>query len=419
MPLNIVRIREPMNRLARRGLRRGTRARMGNRGSMGVMCAVMIPVMIGFGALALNQGYYSYRAQLLRQTVQSAALAAANKLSTYYSTGSSGTVVSTAQSFGGYNMPSVQYGTVIPSANVVLGTWNSATNTFSSGGSTPNAVQVTGLNTTANGNPISFWFGSMFGTPSVDLSATTVASYATGYTGTGGQGVGAMGRSFNTIVINDMSQSFSGQISDQATADLAILNCVTGQTGSTSNFGVTFINGHASTYQPLIQAGTNNIALQLKINLITACTILEDPNCSTGSNVASGLYSAIQQFSGATYTGQSKNIVIITDGAPNASHGVNYTTADGVSCGTNCSDSDLETAAQTLAATARAAGISISTIYYTGTDTNSTDQANYKAFLASLVTGTGTSLVAPTAAQIDSSYNGVCSTIPSSIKTSS
>jgi Flp pilus assembly protein TadG len=409
-----------MPRLARRD----RRSRLGNRGSMGVMCAVMIPVLIGFGSLALNQGYYSYRAQLLRQTVQSAALAAANKLSTYYSTGSSSTVISTAQTFGGYNMPSSQYGTVIPSANVVLGTWNSSTNTFSSGGSTPNAVQVTGVNTAANGNPVSFYFGNMFGTPSVDISATTVASYATGYTGSGGQGVGAMGRSFNTIVINDLSDSFSGEISDQIAADLAILNCVKGQTGSTSNFGITFINGHASIYQPLEQAGTNNTVLQLKINLITPCTILEDSYCGTGSNVASGIASAISQFSGSTYTGQSKNIIIITDGAPNVNSSQTYTAADGnssppICTAHNCTDADLETMAQNQAALANAAGISISTIYYTGDDTNSTDQANFRTFLAGLVTGTGVALVAPSAAQIDSSYNGVCSTIPSSVKTSS
>ena len=70
-------------------------------------------------------------------------------------------------------------------------------------------------------------------------------------------------------------------------------------------------------------------------------------------------------------------------------------------------------------ATAASNGISISTIYYSGDDTNPTDQASFKTFLASLVTGTGVALVAPTAAQIDSSYNGVCSTIPSSVKTSS
>ncbi len=317
-------------------------------------------------------------------------------------------------------MPSGQYGTVVPSTNVILGMWNATSNTFTSGGSTPNAVQITGVSTSANGNAVPMYFGSIWGKTNTDITSTAVASYVVGNgSGVGyGSGSGA-GHSFNTIVINDMSQSFSGQIADQVAADLAILGCVKGQTGTTSNFGITFINGHASTYQSLVQAGTNYTALQATINAITACTAKEDPNCSTGSNVASGLYSAIQQFSGSTYQNQSKNIVIITDGAPNVKAGLNYTTADGVSCGSNCSPADMDAGAQAQATAAKAAGISISTIYYSGTDTNPTDQANYKAFLASLVTGSGTNLVAPTAAQIDSSYNGVCSTIPSSVKTAS
>jgi Flp pilus assembly protein TadG len=398
------------------------RLRRRDRGSMAAMCAVMIPVFIGFGALAINQGYYTYRNQLLRQTVQSAALAAANNLKTYYSTGSSATVVSTAQAYGGYNMPSGQYGTVIPSGNVVLGTWNASSYTFTSGGTTPNAVQITGLSTAANGNAVPMYFGSLFGKTGTDITATAVASYVAGNgSGVGvGSGTGT-GRLFNTIVINDMSQSFNGEISDQKKADQALLDCVKGQTGSTSNFGITFMNGHSSIYQPLVPAGANYTALGLKITLIASCSILDlqDPNCSTGSNVASGLYSAIQQFSGSTYNNQSKNIVIITDGAPNVNSSVNYTTADGVSCGRTCAPADLEAGAQALAAIAKAAGISISTIYYAGNDTNPTNQAHNKAFLASLVTGSGLSLVAPTVTQLDSSYNGVCSTIPSSVKTAS
>jgi Flp pilus assembly protein TadG len=434
MSLNIARRSGAVSVAARPsgGTRRFGRRR--DRGGMAVMCAVMVPVLIGFGTLAINQGYVTYRGQLLRQTVQAAALAAADNLSSYYSTGSSSAVITAAQTFATANMPSAQYGTVVPSSDVVLGTWNASTNSFTAGGSTPNAVQVTGINTAANGNAVSLFFGSLFGKPSVDMTSTAVASYVSSGSGTGsgsggsgsggsgggGSGTGVSnGRMFNTIVINDMSQSFAGEISDQVAADLAILNCVQGQTGTTSQFGITFINGHAYTYQALEPANANNLALQAKINLITQCTALEDPNCGTGSNVASGLYSAVQQFSGSTFTGQSKNIVIITDGAPNAKNGVDYTTADGVSCGRSCTDQDLLTAAQSLAATAKAAGISISTIYYSGDDTNPTDQANYKAFLASLVTNSGLALVAPTAAQIDSSYSGVCSTIPSSVKTSS
>ena len=144
---------------------------------MAALCAVMIPVFIGFGAVAINQGYYTYRNQLLRQTVQSSALAAANKLSTYYSSGSSNTVVSAAQSFASANMPSGQYGTVVQSTNVTLGTWSPTSNTFSSGGTNPNAVRVTGLNTAANGNAVPMYFGNLWGKTSNDLTATAVASY--------------------------------------------------------------------------------------------------------------------------------------------------------------------------------------------------------------------------------------------------
>jgi Flp pilus assembly protein TadG len=390
-----------------------------DRGGMAVMCAVMTPVLVGFGTLAINQGYCAYRTQLLRQTTQSAALAAADQLKTFYATGSSTTVVNTAQSFAGYNMPSGQYGTVVPTANVVLGSWNATSNTFTSGGSTPNAVQVTGINTAANGNAVSLFFGAVFGRPSLDLSSTAVASDVSSGSGVaaGGQGTGAAGMAFNTIVVNDMSESFQGQLSDQKTADNLILNCVKGQTGTSSQFGLTLFNGHATLLQALSPANTNATLLANVVSALNAlsCNLLLNL-CRTGSNVASGLYSAIQQFSGSAYKNQSKNIVIITDGVPNAS-GL-YTAADGVPC-LLCSDSDLLTAAQTQAAAAKAAGISISTVYYSGNDTNPSDQATAKTFLAGLVTGSGVALVSPTAAQLDSAYSGVCSTIPSSVKTSS
>jgi hypothetical protein len=368
---------------------------------MAVLCAVMIPALIGLGTLAIDQGYYGYRNLLLKQTTQNAALAAAEVLYTYYSTGSNSTVVSTAQTYAGLNMPSAQYGTVVTTSNVVLGAWNGTA--FTAGGTNPTAVQVTGLNTAANGNAVALYLGSFFGRPTVDISDTVVASYGSG-------------KAFNTIVINDMSDSFAGEISDQVAADQQILNCVKGVVGSTSYFGITFINGHAFTYIPLTLAQANNTALNNQITAITTCNSGEDPNCSTGSNVASGLWSAIQQFSDASYTGTSKNIVIITDGAPNANLGVTYTTADGVSCGSNCSDADMEAGAQALAATAKAAGINISTIYYSGDDTNPSDQAAFQTFLASLITGTGTALVAPSPSAIDASYAALCSSVPSVLK---
>ena len=82
--------------------------------------------------------------------------------------------------------------------------------------------------------------------------------------------------------------------------------------------------------------------------------------------------------------------------------------------------SDARTAATTsTAADARIGatpGISISTIYYSG-NTSSQDQPTYTSYLAGLVTGSGVALVAPTASQINTAYNGFCATIPSAIRT--
>jgi Flp pilus assembly protein TadG len=371
-----------------------------DRGGMAVLCAVMIPVLIGLGALTIDQGYYGYRSLLLKQATQDAALAAAEQLYTYYTTGKNTTIVSAAQTYAGLNMPSKQYGTVVTSSNVVLGTWSGTA--FTAGGSNPTAVQVTGLDTAANGNAVSLFLGSFFSRPTIDITSAVVASYGSG-------------KSFNTIVINDMSDSFASEITDQVMADQQILNCVKGVVGANSYFGITFANGHASTYIPLTPAQTNYTTLQAKVALITDCTKSEDPNCSTGSNIGSGIYSAIQQFKSSTYNGTSKNMVIITDGVPNASSGVTYTTADGVSCGNKCTDAELQTGTQAEAAAAKTAGINLSTIYYSG-DTDPSDESTYKTFLAGLVSGTGTALVAPSAAAIDASYGALCSSIPSVLK---
>jgi Flp pilus assembly protein TadG len=374
-----------------------------DRGGMAVLCAVMIPALIGLGTLAIDQGYYGYRNLLLKQTTQNAALAAAEQLYTYYSTGNADTVQNTGVTYGGYNMPSTQYGNVVLKANVVLGTWNSTTSAFTAGGTNPTAVQVTGLNTAANGNAVPLFLGSFFGRPSADISYAVIASYGSG-------------KAFNTIVINDMSQSFGNQLADQASADQQILNCVKGVLGATSYFGITFTNGHAFTYQPLTLAQANYTTLTSKVTALTSCSAGGNPNCSSGSNVGSGIYSAIQQFNNATYTGTSKTIVIITDGVPNAKSGETYTTADGVSCGKNCSDTDLQNGTKTQATAAKTAGINISTIYYSGTDTDPSVQSTAKTFLAGLVAGTGTALVAPTTAQLDASYAALCSSIPSVLK---
>jgi Flp pilus assembly protein TadG len=384
-------------------------------GNIGILIAVMFPMLIGFVVLGVDVPYLYYRNLILRQTVQAAALAGGNQLTTYYTSGNSSTaaIVTAAQTFAQANMPVSQYGTVVPASTVTVGNWNAAASTFTSlaasGGVSPDAVQVTGLTTTANGNPVTVFFGGVIGRPTYNLTSTATVSFGTGQT-------------FNTIIINDLTQSFSSEIANQQAADLAILNCVKTSSGSASQFGVTSIDGHSVIQQPLVQASTNLTAIQNLVASLNSCGNTGMPVCS-GSNVAAGIYSAIQQFSGPAYANTKNNIIVITDGVPNADN-ITYTQADGIyptpssttpTCTTNCADADLLTMAQNQAAVAKAAGISISTIYYSG-DTPSGQQASYAAALATLVGGTGVAMVAPSASQINTTFGGFCATMSSALK---
>jgi hypothetical protein len=365
---------------------------------------------------------------MLRQAVQSASLAGANRLTTYYTSGnqSTATIVSTAQAFAGYNMPSTKYGTIVPASDVVVGNWDYANRTFTSlatsGGQTPNAVQVTGRSTTANGNALQTLFGQSFSKTSVDVITTATSSFATG-------------KSFHVLVINDLSRSFSPSISNQRAADQAILDCVKNSAGLDSQFGLIGITGFYTLTQTPLVVSTNYNTLKTKITTVKSCGNSGAPACS-GSNVASGIYRATKSdlFGSSTYADSFTNIVIITDGVPNASstcygreEGVFPTPTSAVptcttkcvpSCTSNCTytctDAKLLTMAQNQANYANTLGVSISTIYYSG-NTPANQQASYASSLATLRKGMGISLVAPTSAAITNSFGAFCATMSSKL----
>ena len=299
---------------------------------------------------------------MVRQATQSASLAGANKLTTYYTSGtnSTATIVSTAQQFAGLNMPSAQYGTIVPAADVVVGNWDIANRTFTSlatsGGTTPNAVRVTGRSTTANGNALQTLFGGTFAKTSVDLTTVATSSYATG-------------KSFHVIVINDLSGSFSPSIANQRAADQAILDCVKNSAGPDSQFGLVGITGRYTVTQAPIVVSTNYNALKTKIAGVKSCGNSGAPACS-GSNVASGIYRATKSdmFANTSYNDTFKNIVVITDGVPNADN-FTYTREEGIyptptsaspTCTSSCTDSKILTMAQNQANYAATLGVSIS-----------------------------------------------------------
>jgi Flp pilus assembly protein TadG len=386
------------------------------RAGVALLVALVFPILVGFSMLGIDGAYMYYRNLMLRQTVQAAALAGGNVIASYYTSGtnSSATVVSRAQQFATANMPVATYGTVVNSSDVVLGNWNTATSTFTSlaasNGTSPNAVSVTGRNASSSSNPVSLFLGNMYARPTMDMTTTAITSYATG-------------QSWHTIVINDLSGSFSPSIARQREADQAILDCVKNSTGPLSNFSIVGITGHYTVWQALVQASTNYAAVSSRISALNSCGGTGAPSCS-GSNVASGIYRATKSdmFGSSAYVGAAKNIIIITDGVPNA-NSFTYTREDGIypspssttaTCTSACTDANLLTMAQNQATYANSLGISISTIYYSG-GTPSNQQASYAASLATLRRGTGISLVAPSSGQISSTFAAFCATMSSKL----
>ena len=100
---------------------------------------------------------------------------------------------------------------------------------------------MTALSTTANGNPVKTLFGGIVGKPSVDMSASAVSSYGNGLSNAGG---------FNTIILNDLSQSFSSEMANQRTADNAILNCISSGTNGNGSVGLTSFDGDPYMWNP-------------------------------------------------------------------------------------------------------------------------------------------------------------------------
>lgn len=441
---------------------RGHGHRRDRRGSMGTMMAVSIPALVFLGGWAVDQGYVYYRYQLLKLATEAAALAGHTALASYYqaggtySTSSMSGINSAVSTTVSANMPSGLYGSVVPTTSsnstsaVQIGTWDPTAKSFTATTTSPNAVKVTALNTSANGNPVRTLFGGMVGKSTVDMTTSAVSSYGNGLSSAGG---------FNTIILNDLSMSFSSEMANQRAADIAILNCISNGTNGNGKVGLTSFNGDPYVWNPTgasgfptqvtykaipytpytISAYTNTLVNATSTNVATLTTFingtfnycgnLNAPPC-TGSNVAAGLYSAIKQLQAAGIANASSNIIVITDGVPNADTRT-YTSKDGTGvtpsstintnyhwtgCTTSCSDSNLWTAAQAWSAYADLLGINISTVYYSGDTTGSSNIASYSAKLASLVTGQGIALVAPTAASLSASFATFCSSMGTAVK---
>ncbi len=143
------------------------------RGSVVVFFAFGLVVMAAAAMIGIDSGWAAVRQQRLEMAADVAALAAVSRLP------DAAAAKKTALTYIKKNMPEDENGKVLAPDDFEVGNWDTTTRTFTpvSGGAVPTAVRVTTRLATANGNAAKTFFAGLFGTETVDLSATAVAGF--------------------------------------------------------------------------------------------------------------------------------------------------------------------------------------------------------------------------------------------------
>ena len=138
------------------------------RGTVLVLSAVLIAILVAFVALAVDVGYIMYVRNQLQNAADAGALAGAGVLRDDASV-----VASTAESFAELNAVAASNADVRPS-DIQVGHWDNLSRVFSTAGE-PNAVRVTCRLDEARGNSPALFFARVFGNSTINLNATAVA----------------------------------------------------------------------------------------------------------------------------------------------------------------------------------------------------------------------------------------------------
>jgi hypothetical protein len=156
-------------------------ARLNNtKGSVLVTVAVLLVVLVGFMALALDVGNMMVKRNELQNVADSAALAATGRLGAIYMSMSPSEQEAyvadpselgpTATALG------TDMGLTINTSDILIGHWDTTTYTFTPGLSHPNAIQVdTRRDKSANG-PVKTFFAGVLGINSVSASTSAIAA---------------------------------------------------------------------------------------------------------------------------------------------------------------------------------------------------------------------------------------------------
>ena len=157
---------------------RDIRDEMGRRGSIVVLAAVFMIVILAFCSFTVDFGYIMLVDQEMQSAVDSAALAAAQELQ-IAPDGGQDRVVNAAVDLAAMNSVDGRNLTLLPSSDVEIGTWDELTGQFSpytgSDLTQANAVRVSGELSNARQNAVSLFFAPIFGHDKHQISNQAIA----------------------------------------------------------------------------------------------------------------------------------------------------------------------------------------------------------------------------------------------------
>jgi Flp pilus assembly protein TadG len=154
----------------RRARAPSSRLRGDERGAVFAFVALILMVLIGFSALAIDVGHLYLSRARLQSAADAAVLAAAQELP------DTGSALAKLHEFASKNLAAERYGTVVVESDVGFGQWNAGGQSFTAGASPANAVRVTARMAEANSNPVSLFFGRALGFATVDVVVEAVAT---------------------------------------------------------------------------------------------------------------------------------------------------------------------------------------------------------------------------------------------------
>ncbi len=169
-------------------------------GVAAIIIAALLTALLGFAALAVDVGYFMVARNQLQDVSDAAALAAGRQLGRMYEgmtyaeqqnfvpdSGQQDLIRTAATGIAFQNSAGETTNTVMNTADVLIGRWDSATRTFTDGANPPNAVKVAAKKDGSANPPLSTFFAKVFTIDSMNVRARATAAL------TGSSDIGAGG----------------------------------------------------------------------------------------------------------------------------------------------------------------------------------------------------------------------------------